>query len=232
MNGILTNLPETVNPCRRHYTSACQETPTARRSSPHGARMASDTVQAAMLEAVDESAPSPGGVFVIGQYCYARTGVSSSCRAVQPSGSVIDGKAKSRDAPAARTRARMTIARGAAQAGLEAPSTGPIHGLQRPGFRAEGGGDYRAVDESSRSRRGVLRGREDRDSGPEEPVAAAVSRACGTPRFRVPALWDAVFVCGEDLVTPQIYSPPLRQFNVYSMDTPTISDQRRLGCSW
>lgn len=35
---------------------------------------------------------------------------------------------------------------------------------------------------------------------------------------------------GEDLITLHIYSPPLRQFNVYSLDTPTASDQRRPGC--
>ena len=34
---------------------------------------------------------------------------------------------------------------------------------------------------------------------------------------------------GEDLITLHIYSPPLRQFNVYSLDTPTASDQRRPG---
>ena len=35
---------------------------------------------------------------------------------------------------------------------------------------------------------------------------------------------------GEDLITLHIYSPPLRQFNVYSLDTPTASGQRRAGC--
>ena len=35
---------------------------------------------------------------------------------------------------------------------------------------------------------------------------------------------------GEDLITLHIYSPPLRQFNVYSLDSPTASDQRRAGC--
>jgi len=35
---------------------------------------------------------------------------------------------------------------------------------------------------------------------------------------------------GEDLVTLHIYSPRLRNFNIYSLDTPTASDPRTVQC--
>src|ERR687897_886376 len=91
--------------------------------------------------------------------------------------------------PAAHDRGACVEARG-----LAAPSVGALPALDRPRFRAEGGGDHRAVSRSPAACGGLLRRRKDSHSGTRSSRSdsAVVAGSRRAPRLRIRPPWHAV----------------------------------------